>query len=125
MDDRAFTKLADFLLKIPALDGPIFKGTDKNDLWWVKFSININHQLAWHVVQELGFVLNNLSIQENLPTVFYPVSPPPYLNGSPKDYLSWVIETKSKKFKPGTCARWLESRLPQPVEDEAQWQVDE
>ena len=125
MDDRAFAKLVDFLLKIPTINEPIFKGTDKNDLWWVKFSININHQLAWSVVQELGFVLNNLSMQERLPTVFYPVSPPPYMNGGPMDYLSWVIETKSKDFRPGTCAQWLESRLPQPVEDETQWQINE
>jgi hypothetical protein len=125
MDDRAFKKLVDYLSKIPAINEPIGKGADENDLWWVKFSINTNHRLAWNVVQELGFVLNNLSMQERLPTIFYPVSPPPYMNGGPMDYLSWVIETKSKDFGPETCAQWLESRLPQPVEDETQWQVDE
>ena len=51
--------------------------------WWVKLTIDIADPLAWRVVQELGFVLNDLSLQDKLPTVFKPVSPPPYLNGGP------------------------------------------
>ncbi|HYI77463.1 MAG TPA: hypothetical protein VEW65_07560 [Chryseolinea sp.] len=54
-------------------------------------------------------------------TVFYPVSPPPYMNGGPKDFLSWVIETKDKDFKPETMKEWLEGRLPNPVDDFDQW----
>jgi hypothetical protein len=73
------------------------------------------------VVQEFGHVMNYLSIDERLPTVFYPVSPPPYMNGGPYDFLSWVIETKDKKFKPGTLMKWIEGRLPRPVEDLEQW----
>jgi hypothetical protein len=83
-----------------------------------------NHSLAWNVVQELGHVLNYLSLDERLPTVFMPVSPPPYMNGGPEEFLSWVIECKDKAFMPGTCAKWLESRLPNPVDDETQWQSD-
>src|SRR5688500_17345460 len=60
--------------------------------WWVKFSLDISHRLTWNVVQELGHVLNYLSLNERLPTVFKPVSPPPYLNGGPAEFLSWVIE---------------------------------
>jgi len=121
MNDKAFTSLTDYLSKIPAIDKGIGTGYDEQGFWWVKFKIDISNDLAWHVVQELGCVLNYLSINERLPTVFYPVSPAPYLNGGPADYLSWVIETKDKTFKPGTLMKWLESRLPRPVDDLEQW----
>ncbi|QJD80288.1 hypothetical protein [Spirosoma rhododendri] len=125
MDKRAFKTLNEYLEKVPAIEKPIAFGVDGNGLWWVKFRIDITHQLAWQVVQEVGFVCNYLSLDERLPTVFYPVSPPPYLNGGPQDFLSWVIETKDKDFKPGTLKQWLEGRLPRPVDDLMQWQLDE
>jgi len=78
-----------------------------------------------NVVQELGHVLNYLSVNERLPTVFMPVSPPSYLNGGPKEFLSWVIECKDRDFKPETCAQWLEGRMPRPVDDEEQWKPDD
>lgn len=124
MDERAFTSLETYLLRIPAIQGPIGKG-DSDGLWWVKFSIDTEHPLAWNVIQELGHVLNYLSIEERLPAVFMPVSPPPYMNGGPKEFLSWVIESKDRAFKPGTCAKWLGSRLPSPVDDAEQWQSDD
>jgi hypothetical protein len=51
-----------------------------------------------------------------------PVSPAPYLNGGPSEFLAWVIESKDPKFKPGTAAKWLEGRLPNPVDSIAEWQ---
>lgn len=125
MDDRAFKKLIDFLTKVPAIEGSIGKGTSEDGTWWVKFSININHEFSWHTVQEFGHVLNYLSMDERLPTAFYPVSAPPYMNGGPEDYLSWVIESTDPKFRPGTCAEWLIGRLPNPVEDAEQWCSDD
>lgn len=122
MDDRAFTKLTEYLSKIPAVFGEITKGAEDDGRWWVKFEIDINNQYAWHAVQELGHVLNYLSIEERLPTSFQPVSPPPYMNGGPEEYLSWVIECHDPEFKPGTCAKWLEGRLPDPVDDLSQWE---
>ncbi len=124
MDDRAFKKLIDYLSKVPAIQGSIGTGSDKNGLWWVKFQIDISHNLAWQTVQEFGHVLNYLSINERLPTSFHPVSPPPYMNGGPDEFLSWVIECKDSAFRPGTCAEWLEGRLPRPVEDTSQWVND-
>ncbi|MEL7361513.1 MAG: hypothetical protein AAFN13_05540 [Bacteroidota bacterium] len=124
MDLRALATLKQFLLRIPAIDGAIGTG-DQDGLWWVKFRIDPQHPLAWHVVQQLGWVLNYLSLRERLPTVFMPVSPAPYLNGGPDDHLSWIIEAKDASFRPGTCAKWLERRLPQPVEDEAAWQSEQ
>ena len=121
MDDRAFTSLVDFLSKVPAITGTIGKGAEEDGRWWVKFEIDINHQYAWHAVQELGHVLNYLSLDERLPTSFHPVSPPSYLNGGPEEYLSWVIECQNSEFRPGTCAKWLEERLPKPVDDLEQW----
>ena len=125
MGDRVFKSLIDYLEKVPAINSPIATGTDEEGFWWIKFQIDIGNKYAWSVVQELGCVVNYISINERLPTAFYPVSPAPYLNGGPTDFLSWVIETKDKEFKPGTLKKWLEGRLPNPVDDLKQWNLDE
>ena len=124
MDTRAFTKLVEYLNRIPSITGAIGSGTYDDGNWWVKFSIDIDHDFAWKTVQELGFVLNYLSVDERLPTRFFPVSPPPYMNGGPDEFLSWIIESTDPKFRPGTCQEWLEGRLPQPVEDVSKWTGD-
>jgi len=99
-------------------------GATEGGQWWFKFSLDTNHPLAWRVVQELGHVLNYLSIEERLPTVFKPVSPPPYLNGG-VEFLSWVIESQDAAFTPAHCAEWLQGRLPAPVTDLDAWAIDE
>lgn len=121
-----FAPLLDFLVRMPAMSLPagrasIGTGAGDGGRWLVKFQLDIEHPLAWHVVQELGHVLNLLSVEERLPTSFQPVSPPPYLNGGPEDYLSWVIAAHDPEFTPKVCAEWLETRLPQPVDDATQW----
>ncbi len=118
-------ELIDFLERIPAIQKPISSGTFEDGIWWTKFSIDINNELAWNVVQELGHIVNFVSLDEQLPTIFYPVSPPPYMNGGPIDFLSWVIETKDKDFKPETMKEWLEGRLPNPVDDLEKWNTGE
>lgn len=107
---------------MPGVQSSIGSGDFENGNWWIKFVIDINHPLAWNVVQELGHVLNYVSLDERLPTVFMPVSPPPYMNGGPEEFLSWVIESTDKDFTPEVCAKWLEGRLPRPVEDLSEWQ---
>jgi len=102
-DETALDLLKEYLRKIPGIEGNLGSGILDDGRWWVKFAINIQHELAWRVVQELGHVLNYLSSNDRLPTIFRPVSPPPYLNGGPREYLSWVIESKSKEFEPATC----------------------
>lgn len=124
MDDQAFSKLTEYLRLVPAIEGAIGYGVGDDGRWWVKFAINIDHPLAWQTVQELGHVLNYLSVNERLPTSFHPVSPPPYMNGGPAEFLSWVIECRDPEFRPGTCAKWLEGRLPNPVSDPEQWGVE-
>jgi hypothetical protein len=79
MNDKEFDILEKFLLQVPAIGNTIGKGYHESGLWWVKFKIDIQHKLAWQVVQEIGHVVNYLSVNERLPTVFYPVSPPPYI----------------------------------------------
>jgi hypothetical protein len=64
--------------------------------------------------------LNCPSVDERLPTVFMPVSPPPYLNGGPREFLSWVIECRDGTFTPDLATERLEG-LPSPVEDEREW----
>ena len=125
LTDKNLKELTDFLERIPAIQKPISSGTFDNGIWWTKFSIDINNELAWNVVQELGHIVNYISLDEPLPTIFYPVSPPPYMNGGPTDFLSWVIETKDKDFKPETMKEWLEGRLPNPVDDLEQWNTGE
>jgi hypothetical protein len=120
-DDQDFGTLIEYLQRIPAVRRPVSAGHFDDGGWWVKFSIDVSHKFAWHAVQELGHVLNYLSLNERLPTVFMPVSPPPYLNGGPAEYLSWAIECRDGEFKPGTVMKWLEGRLPRPVESEAEW----
>lgn len=120
-EERSMDPLKDYLRKVAGITGAIGSGFSDKGFWWVKFTIDLDHPLAWSVVQELGYVLNYLSLDERLPTVFMPVSPPPYMNGGPRDYLSWVIESKDKDFTPDVCTQWLEGRLPRPVDDPAQW----
>lgn len=124
-DDREFQTLLEYLGRVPGIEGKIGHGRNPDGNWWVKFTIDIENALAWNVVQELGCVLNYLSVEERLPTVFMPVSPAPYMNGGPAEFLSWVIESKDKDFKPGTCMKWLEGRLPRPVDDESAWTEDD
>jgi hypothetical protein len=124
-----FEKLLTYLERLPAIDLPagrnsIGRGQFDNGNWWVKFVIKTDHPLAWRHVQELGSVLNYLSLEERLPTVFMPVSPPPYLNGG-VEFLSWVIESTNPAFTPDNCLEWVEGRLPRPVEDLKQWQMED
>ena len=121
---RVFEPLLAYLARVPAVSGSIGSGESPDGNWWVKFALDIAHPLAWRTVQEFGCVLNYLSVEERLPTVFMPVSPAPYLNGSPEDFLSWVIESKDPSFEPATAAKWLEGRLPRPVDDLAQWEEE-
>ena len=121
MDTYSFKTLLDYLDRVPAIVGKIGVGDLETGGWWVKLTIDIEHELAWRTVQELGYVLNYISIEERLPTVFMPVSPPPYLNGGPEDFLSWVIECSDPEFTPDTCKGWLETRLPDPVDDVDEW----
>ena len=120
-----FSSLETFLRRVPAIRDSIGSGTDEYGMWWVKFDIDIDHELAWRVVQEFGHVLNYVSLDERLPTVFKPVSPPPYLNGGPHDFLSWVIECENSDFAPQQCAKWLEGRLPKPVDDLETWKNED
>ena len=121
-----FTRLAAFLQRVPAIQPRFFGSGEMSDgIWYVKFAIDIKHELAWRVVQELGHVLNFLSTTQQLPTVFKPVSPPAYLNGGPEEFLSWVIESTDKTFTPDTVAEWLDGRLPNPVDDLEQWKLED
>jgi hypothetical protein len=119
-----FGALRKILARVPGIDNAIGHGLLPDGGWWIKFSIDIDHPLAWSVVQELGHVLNYVSLEERLPTVFKPVSPPPYMNGGPKEFLSWVIECGDPQFSPANCAEWLEGRLPRPVDELERWKFD-
>lgn len=114
------SRLKTYLARIPAVEVLDVSAVDEEP-WWVMIEIDIRSPLAWHVVQELGHVLNYLSITERLPCVFKPISPPPYMNGGPCDFLSWLIEATEDDASPDLVAEFVEGRLPRPVEDRSQW----
>jgi hypothetical protein len=124
MEAPLFQPLIDYLTRVPAILPRIGTGVGEDGLWWIKFQIDIGNSHSWQVVQELACVVNYLSINERLPTAFYPVSPAPYMNGGPAEYLSWVIETKEKDFPPALLAQWLQDRLPNPVDQLSEWELD-
>jgi len=119
--EKNFPKLVVFLERIPSVEVVSHK-VENDAFWWIKLRVDTAHPLAWRVVQELGFVLNYISISEKLPTVFKPVSPPPYLNGG-IEFLAWVIESTYNYIDPNWILGELEGRLPNPVDDETKWEV--
>lgn len=125
MAEMSFDRLYQFFSKVPSVGEKFIDshGTDGKHAWWFKFQIDIQHPLAWQTVQELGHVLNYLSTNERLPTLFFPVSPPPYMNGEAKDFLAWVIQCNHPDFNADVVCDWLEARLPNPVDDESQWKI--
>lgn len=125
MESLKFNQLISFLSKVPTVESGISSGFYEDGNWWVKFSLNISNELAWNVVQEFGHLFNYLSINERLPTAFYPVSPPPYMNGGPSEFLSWVIESKDSAFTPNKAKEWLESSLPNPVNNIDEWATED
>jgi hypothetical protein len=56
--------LVGYLRRVPAITGELGAGTASDGRWWVKFRIDIRDALAWHVVQELGHVLNLVHLPE-------------------------------------------------------------
>ena len=96
---------------------------EENGKWWIKFRIELDNIIAWNIVQEFWHILNYLSIDERLPTLFYPISSPPYLNWWPKDYLWWIIENTDKDFTSKDCFNRLKWRLPDPINDIESWKV--
>ena len=119
------SKLKDLILFINQIPWVECIWEDINDewKWYCKIIIDTKSDLSWNVVQELWHILNYLSIDEKLPTVFYPVSPPPYLNGWPDEFLSWIIENTNSDFSPKLCLDWLKWRLPQPINDLEKWKI--
>lgn len=95
--------LLDYLRRVPGIDPRMGQATE-GDRWWVKLVIDVRHPLAWRVVQELAHVLNYLSVEERLPAVFKPVSPPPYMNGGPKSTCPGS-SSRSLPSSPRPCAR--------------------
>ncbi len=116
--------LVALLARIPGVDGRMGRGVLSGGGWWVKFSIHLEHENAWSVVQWFGHLLNYISLNERLPTVFMPVSPPPYLNGGP-EFLSWVIECKDPEFTPDQLRQVLEARLPNPLDNLREWKAED
>ena len=125
MSDLNFDRLHEYFSKVPSVQKERIDsyGSDGKQAWWFKCQINVDHPWAWQTVQELGHVLNYISKNERLPTQFLPVSPPPYMNGVAKDFLSWVIQCNHADFPPDVVCDWLEARLPNPVDHEEQWKI--
>ena len=124
MNDAKNKNLKEFIGKIPAVKKGIGDGFYENGLWWIKFQIDIKNKYAWSVIQEISCITNYLSVDEKLPTIFYPVSPAPYLNGGPSEFLSWNIENTKTDFPSDNLQEWLENRLPNPIDDLEIWDLE-
>lgn len=100
MSEISFERLHQFFCKVPSVQEAriMAHGADGERAWWFKFSIDVEHPLAWQTVQELGHVLNYLSTNERLPTLFFPVSPPPYMNGEAKDFYHGLFSVITLSF---------------------------
>ncbi len=118
--EKNLPKLGELVESIPGVKW-VSHGLENNCRWWIKFEIDIEDEIAWYVIQELGYILNYISISERLPTVFAPVSPPPYLNSGPKACLSWIIEPKFDYIDPQQIADVLDQRLPKPITERDVW----
>ena len=117
-------KIETLLIKIPCIQS-VATSDIGEPFWWLKFTIDINSKIAWIVVQELGHILNYLSVNDKLPTTFYPVSPPPYMNGGPEDFLSWVIEPVIPYVETNNIYAYIEGRLPEDYDKEDSWLLDD
>ncbi len=115
-----FSTLVRFLQQIPPVKS-VSAGRSTPDGWEIEVELDLDDGLAWAAIQELAYVLNMLSVEERLPTRFMPLSPPPYLNGGPREYLSWMIQSYDPAFSPSTCQEWLAGRMPDPVEERGEW----
>jgi hypothetical protein len=112
--------LARYLARLPAVRvRSATAGT--GGLWRVKLAIDVDHPLAWRMVQELGYALNYVSIAESPSARFYPLSPPPYMNGGPHRFLSWIVEPASPRVSPDDVRDRLEGRLPEVSDDHVAW----
>lgn len=97
--------LVNFISTIPGVT-IISSNKTYDHKWWIKLNIDLTHSLAWTVIQYLEFIFNYISLTEKLPTVFMPVSPPPHLNGGPKESLSWVIESRIAYLDPNILVKF-------------------
>jgi hypothetical protein len=66
-----------------------------------------------------------LSVGEKLPTTFYLVSPPPYINGEPEEFLSWIIEPVIPYVDSNSIYAYSDGRLPENYDKEESWLLDE
>ena len=114
MPDR-FKKLELFISQLPAIGSSIASGTYENGFWWVKFSIDTQHELSWRVVNMFAYAINYLSISEGFSTAFYPVYASPFSEENTEKNLAWIIESTSQDFMPDELTIWLENHLPNPI----------
>ena len=114
--------LADLIRQLPGVHPSVGRSTPEDAFWYVKFSLDRTHPLAWHVLQRLGFVFNYISLEFRYSTVFMPVSPPPYLNGGP-EFLNWAVEAKVPFYDPRHVTRALRAELPEHLGRAKAWRT--
>ena len=108
-----FQRLLDYLKRLPAIDPAIGSGTGTGEggLWWVKLIINIDRPMAWRIVQELGHVLNYVSLNERLPAISCRIAAPiPERRRAQFPVLGHRVIRPH--LTPSDCAEWLEGRSP-------------
>jgi hypothetical protein len=115
--------LADFIASLPGVEwvSSDCEGEGNEQWWWVKFKLDLRHACSWLVIQQVAHVANNLSVSRKLPIVFYPTSPPVYLNGGPEQHLYWVIEVIRPPFDPSEVIRQAKPYFPDDPTSPTEW----
>jgi hypothetical protein len=94
---------------------------NENGWWWVKFHLDMEAPASLIIVQALAYIFNGLSLNDPLPTRFFPTSSPPDMNGGPKDGLHWVVESIGDDVIPSDIYAALDDTLLFDVESVDDW----
>jgi hypothetical protein len=94
---------------------------DESGFWWVKFHLDMNASASLIIIQALAYIFNGLSLNDPLPTVFFPSSSPPDMNGGPNQNLHWVIEPVGKDVSVSEIFTAIDSTLLIDVTSVEDW----
>ncbi len=112
--------IGQFISKFPSVEWVSSKQHD-DGFWWVKFHLNMENPVSIVIVQALAHILNAKSLNDPLPTRFFPTSSPPYMNGGPKVHLHWVIEPFTHDVTVSDIFAAIDSTLLFDIESEVEW----
>jgi hypothetical protein len=79
-------RLQDLLVKLEAVQ---WANSGADEIAWLKFGLE-KSEAGWRTLEFLAWIFGDM-VEGGAPLIFFPVSPPPYLN-QPGECLSFVVE---------------------------------